>query len=154
VKVRTLPPVWGITVVRVVAGLIIFLAGLEKLTGGFDGFTKSATNLGLPAPELWGVFIPLLETIGGALILVGLGARWLAILFVVEYAVTTFVLKAQRPPPFGGWNSLRIDLMLFSAAVTLVLVGPGALALESLLARSRRGVEGLAHPSPPALSQR
>jgi putative oxidoreductase len=146
VNVRTLPPAWGVTLVRVVAGLIIFLAGFEKVTGGFDGFTKTTTGLGLPVPELWGVFIPLLELIGGALILVGLGVRWVAILFVVEYIVTTFVLKAQRPPPFGGWNSLRIDLMLLTAAVTLVLVGPGALALESLLARSRRRADAAISP--------
>jgi putative oxidoreductase len=138
-RLRALPPTWGITVVRVVAGLIIFVAALEKFNaGGFDGFTKATTGMGLPVPQLWGVFIPLLELIGGALILVGLGARWVAILFVIEYAVTTFAIKALRPPPFGGWDSLRIDLMLLTAAITIVLVGPGALALESVLGRSRR----------------
>jgi len=95
----------------------------------------------VPADGIATVQVPLLELMGGALILVGLGVRWVAILFVVEYFVTTFALKAQRPPPFGGWNSLRIDLMLLTAAVTLVLVGPGALALESILGRSRRGSE-------------
>ncbi len=141
-KVRMLPPMWGITVVRVTAGIILFVAALEKFNGGgFDGFTKTVTNFGLPLPQVWGVFIPLLELLGGALIAVGLGARWVAVLFIVEFAVTTFVLKAQRPPPFGGWDSLRIDLMLLATAVTVVLVGPGALALESLLGRSRRGSE-------------
>jgi putative oxidoreductase len=138
-NMRTLPPMWGITVVRVVAGLIIFVAALEKFNGGgFDGFTKTATGLGLPLPQVWGVFIPLLELIGGALILLGLGARWVAILFVVEYGITSFAIKALRPPPFGGWDSLRIDLMLLTAAVTVLLVGPGAFALESVLMRSRR----------------
>jgi putative oxidoreductase len=131
---------WGITVVRVMAGVILVVAGLDKLNGGgFEAFTKTVVNFGLPLPEVWGVFIPLLELLGGVLIAVGLGARWVAVLFIVEFIVTTFVLKAQRPPPFGGWNSLRIDLMLLATAVTVVLVGPGALALESLLDRSRRG---------------
>jgi len=138
-NLRALPPSWGITVVRVVAGLIIFVAALEKFNGGgFDGFTKTTTGLGLPMPQFWGVFIPLLELIGGAMIVLGLGARWVAILFVVEYGITSFAIKALRPPPFGGWDSLRIDLMLLSAAVMVVLVGPGAFALESVLGRSRR----------------
>ena len=138
-KLHALPPTWGITVVRVVAGLIIFVAALEKFYGGgFDGFTRTTTGLGLPWPQLWGVFIPLLELIGGALIVLGLGARWVAILFVVEYTVTTFLLKAPRQPPFGGWDSLRIDLMLLAASITVLLVGPGAFALESALARLRR----------------
>jgi putative oxidoreductase len=115
--------------------LIIFVAALEKFSGGgFDGFTRVVTGLGIPLPQVWGIFIPLLELIGGALLLVGLGARWVALLFVVEYFVTTFLLKVPRQPPFGGWDSLRIDLMLLAASVTLVLCGPGAFALDTLRA--------------------
>jgi len=130
-----LPPVWGVTVVRVTAGLIIFVAALEKLFGGgFDGFTRVVTGLGIPLPQLWGIFIPLLELIGGGLLLIGLGARWVAALFVIEYAVTTFALKAPRQPPFGGWDSLRIDLMLLATSVSVLLAGPGAWAVDNLVA--------------------
>jgi len=134
-NVRALPPSWGITVLRVVAGLIIFVTGLEKLNAGFDAFTKTTTGLGLPLAQLWGVFIPLLESIGGLMLLTGLWARWVAILFVIEYAVTSFGLKAMRAPPFGGFDSMRIDVMLWTSAIVLVLVGPGAFALESVVKR-------------------
>jgi putative oxidoreductase len=140
-KAPTLGPEWGITVVRLMAGLIITVAAFEKFTGGgFEGFTKLTTGLGLPVPQLWGVFIPLLELIGGLMLLLGLGTRWVALLFVIEYFVTSFVLKVPRQPPFGGWDSMRIDLMLWAAAIALVLVGPGALALESVLLRDRARV--------------
>jgi len=135
---RTLGPEWGIAVIRVMAGIIITVAAFEKFNaGGFDGFTKVTSGLGLPIPQLWGVFIPLLELIGGLLLLVGLGARWVAILFVIEYFVTSFVLKVPRQPPFGGWDSMRIDLMLLAASIALVLVGPGAFALDRVVFRSR-----------------
>jgi putative oxidoreductase len=140
-KVRALPTAWGITIVRVMAGLILVVAALEKFSGGgFDGFTRATTGLGIPLPQFWGVFIPLLELIGGALVLVGLGARWVAVLFVAEFLVTT-LLKAPRQPPFGGWDSLRIDLMLLATSIALVLVGPGAFALESVFfpSRGRKG---------------
>src|SRR5262245_31593930 len=131
----TLSPTWGITIVRVTAGLIIFVAALEKFFGGgFEGFTRVVTGLGIPLPQLWGYFIPLLELVGGALFLVGLGARWVAALFVIEYAVTTLALKAPRQPPFGGWDSLRIDLMLLATAVSVLLAGPGAWAVDNVLA--------------------
>jgi putative oxidoreductase len=133
-QVPTLHPAWGITVVRLMAGLIIFVASLEKFFGGgFDGFTRVATGLALPLAPFWGVFIPLLECIGGALLLLGLLTRWTAALFVIEYLVTSFALKLPRQPPFGGWDSMRIDLMLLAAAVALVLVGPGALALDAFV---------------------
>jgi putative oxidoreductase len=133
-KLQTLPTAWGITVIRVMAGVIVFVAAFEKFFGGgFDGFTRVTTQLGIPLAPFWGVFIPLLECIGGALLIVGLLTRWAAALFVVEFLVTSFLLKAPRQPPFGGWDSMRIDLMLLTAAVALVLVGPGALALETFV---------------------
>jgi uncharacterized membrane protein YphA (DoxX/SURF4 family) len=127
------------------AGLIIMVAGLEKWSaGGLTGFTQGATGLGLPLAQLWGVYIPLQEFIGGALILTGVGARWVAILFIIEYFVTTFLLKVPRPAPFGGWDSMRIDLMLWAAAIAIALVGPGAFALENLLFKRDRTASEMA----------
>lgn len=144
-QLRTLPPEWGVTVIRVMAGIIITVAALEKFAGGgFEGFTRAVTGMGLPLAPLWGVFIPLLELIGGVLVLVGLGTRWVAVLFVIEYAVTSFAVKAPRQPPAGGWDSMRIDLMLFAAAIMLVLVGPGALALDRFVFRRGRSRTSLA----------
>jgi len=138
-NLRTLPMPWGITIVRVMAGLIITVAAFEKFNGGgFDAFTRTSANLGLPLPGFWGVFIPLLELIGGLMVLLGLGARWAACLFIVEYFVTGFVLKIPRQPPFGGWDSMRIDLMLWAAVLAIAAVGPGAFALESLVLRRGR----------------
>jgi putative oxidoreductase len=123
------------------AGIILLVAGYQKVFGtGFEGFTKFITGLGIPTPQLFGTFIPLLELIGGALLLVGLGGRWVAIFFVIEFLVNAFALKALRPPPFGGWDSMRIDLMLLAASVAIVLVGQGAFALESLVRRPSGGV--------------
>jgi len=138
-NLRLLPTAWGITVVRVMAGIIITVASFEKFFGGgFEGFTRVSSGLGLPAPEVWGVFIPILELVGGLALLLGIGARWAAFLFIVEYFVTAFVLKIPRQPPFGGWDSMRIDLMLLATALAIVLVGPGAFALETALLRRSR----------------
>ena len=135
-NVRTLPPAWGITIVRVVAGIIIFWASVEKFqAGGPAAFSQSPTLAAFPVPAFWGTFIPLLEGIGGAMLILGLGARWAAILLAIEYFGTGLWIKTHAAPPFGGWDSMRIDLMLLAAAVTVVLVGPGALALESWILR-------------------
>jgi putative oxidoreductase len=135
-NLRVLPPTWGIAIVRVMAGIIITVAAFEKFFGGgFEGFTRVSASLGLPAPGIWGVFIPLLELIGGALLLVGFGARWVAFLFIIEYFVTAFVLKIPRQPPFGGWDSMRIDLMLWAAVIAVAACGAGAFALETVLLR-------------------
>ncbi len=144
-RLKTLPSAWGITVIRVMAGLIIMVAGLEKWgAGGLTGFTQALTSVGLPLAAFWGVWIPLQEFVGGLLILTGLGARWAAIPFVIEFFVTSFVLKAPRPAPFGGWDSMRLDLMLWAAAISITLVGPGAFALQNLRWRRTRAAAEMA----------
>ena len=143
-RLETVPSAWGITVIRVMAGLIIMVAGLEKWgAGGLTGFTQALTNVGVPLAALWGVWIPFQESVGGLLILTGLGVRWVAILFVIEFLVTSF-LKAASPAPFGGWDSMRLDLMLWAAAIVIALVGPGAFALQNLLSARTRAAAAMA----------
>jgi putative oxidoreductase len=147
---KPLAPDWGVTIVRVMMGIILVVASGEKFSaGGLFGFIGAVTNLGFPVPQFFGVFVPLLELIGGLLIILGLGTRWVALLFVCEFVINAFLLKVPRPAPFGGWDSMRIDLMMLAAALMLALVGPGELALDRVLSR-RRSTEqafGRARPS-------
>jgi putative oxidoreductase len=112
------------------------VASSEKFNaGGLFGFSAGIANFGLPLPQFFGPFITLLEMVGGILMLVGLGARWVGLLFICEFATNAFILKIPRQPTFGGWDSARIDLMMLAAAIAIVLVGPGELALERLMLR-------------------
>jgi putative oxidoreductase len=126
-------PGWGITVVRVMMGIILIKAGWDKIAGGIGGFTGFVGQLGVPAPELLGPFVVFLELIGGILVLVGLGARWLGLLFVVEFLVTTFVVKLPRM----GWDPTRIDLMMLAAALMLVLAGSARASVDEVLLKRR-----------------
>jgi len=130
-------PGWGITAVRVMMGFILIVAGYQKFAGGIDRFAGFLPQMGVPAPELFGWFIPTQELVGGLLILLGLGVRWVGLLFIVEFLVTTFYVKLPRPAPVGGFDNARIDLMLLAAAVMLVLAGPGKAALDEFLVRRR-----------------
>jgi putative oxidoreductase len=137
-NVRTLPTSWGIALIRLMAGIIIFWASVEKFqAGGPAAFAQNPALAAFPVPMFWGTFITLLEGIGGALLILGLGARWVAILFTIEYFGTGLWIKTHSAPPFGGWDSMRIDLMLLVTVFTIVLVGPGAFALENVLRRTR-----------------
>jgi putative oxidoreductase len=130
-------PGWGIAAVRVMMAIILIVSGYQKFAGGIQQFAGFLPQLGLPAPELLGWFIPLLELVGGILVLLGLGVRWLGLVFIIEFLVTTFYIKLPRPAPLGGWDSMRIDLMLLAAAVMLVLAGAGKASLDELLLKRR-----------------
>src|ERR1700730_11530499 len=97
---KPLAPTWGVTVVRLMMGVILMVAAWEKFSsGGLFGFTRSVASFGFPVPEVSGVFVPCLEAIGGFLVFAGLGARWVAVLFVCEFAINIFLLKVPRQPP-------------------------------------------------------
>ena len=125
-------PRWAVVPIRVMMGIILAVAGYQKLTnlGGIAGFFG---QVGIPAPEVMAAFIGGLELIGGLLLLVGFGVRWLAILYVCEFLVATFIAKLPR----AGWDASRIDLMMLSGALVLLLAGAGLASIDAMLARRR-----------------
>jgi putative oxidoreductase len=128
----------GVTAVRVMAGIILLVAGTQKWAAGIDGFIGFVTQLGIPAPQLVGPVIAAGEVIGGLLVLLGFGARWVGLWFLCEFLVTSFYVKLGRG---AGWDAARIDLMLLATSVMLLAAGAGAYALDEWLAR--RGQPGL-----------
>ncbi len=86
---------WGITVVRVVMGIITLIAGYQKLAGGVGTVASGFEKIPIPLPWLSAVFISILELVGGALLIVGLGVRWLGLAFAIEHVVTTFWVQLR-----------------------------------------------------------
>jgi putative oxidoreductase len=127
-------PRWGITVIRLMMGLILVVAGTQKWLAGIGGFINFVTQLGIPFPQVVGPVIATGELIGGLLLLVGFGTRWVALWFICEFLVTALYVKLGRG---AGWDAARIDLMLLAGAGTLAVGGAGALALDEWLIRRK-----------------
>ncbi len=81
--------------VRVAAGAILMVHGYVKLFLGGAAFIaeKILPNLGFYPPLTWAYFLGVLELVGGAMIVVGLLTRVIALVLVIEFLVITF-----------GWN--------------------------------------------------
>jgi putative oxidoreductase len=133
---------WGIAVVRLMMGLILVVAGVQKWANGIGGTINFFTQLGIPAPQVVGPIIAAGEVVGGLLVLVGLASRYVGIWFVCEFIVTAFYVKLGRG---AGWDAARIDLMLLAGSLMLVLAGAGQLALDRWRARRELGA-GAAGP--------
>jgi putative oxidoreductase len=121
-------PGWGITAVRVVMGIILFLAGWSALRAGMDKVTGSFAAMGMPLPEISGPFIVILELVGGPLLILGIFGRWLGLLYAIQFLVAAVCVNL----PGGGFNAVRLDLMLLAGAVLLLLAGPGRAAVDGL----------------------
>jgi putative oxidoreductase len=131
---------------RLVWGWQFFTTGLGKLQN-HARVTEFFASLGIPASGLNAWFVGSLEMAGGALLLLGLLSRPVALLLSGNMLVA--YLTADRPALLGVFHDLDAFLradpfwFLFVSVVVLTL-GPGALALDHVLARKASYAEAAA----------
>jgi len=124
--------IWGpraIALLRIVAGLLFMCHGLQKLIG-----FPAPPPTGLPAvlSLLW--FAAVIETCGGALLVLGLLARPAAFILSGEMAVAYWMAHAPHGffPIVNRGEAAVLYCFIF---LTLFVTGPGAWALASVLWR-------------------
>lgn len=130
---RMLP--WGLTLLRVVTGIIFFMHGWQKITQfGVAGFAGLLTQLGVPAPAFAAVVVIAVELLGGLALIVGLGTRYVAVPLAIDMLVALFTVHLSNGFFVGGENpGYEFVLLLFAASVALALAGSGAAALDNVV---------------------
>jgi uncharacterized membrane protein YphA (DoxX/SURF4 family) len=112
---------WALLFARLVLGLIFFMAGFWKVfhLGPIEHARKyflPFSDTFLPVWSLWfvGIIVPLIELIGGALVLLGLRTRDALIALGVVLVIVTFGHLLHDPLySFIGHVIPRIALLLF-----------------------------------------
>ena len=120
-------PGWGLTLVRLALGAITGAAGYAKFADGLGGVATALERYGIPLASVVAALIAVQEFVGGVLLVLGLGTRVFGALFACEFLVTAFWVKFR----LMSWNDGRLDLMLFTAAMLLLLAGPGRAAIDN-----------------------
>src|SRR5438128_7173654 len=91
------PPVTGpraTMIIRLMAGGVFFWEGILKfvyVNQGVGRFTK----LGMPFPLVTASFVGGLEIIGGILLILGLGTRFITVPFIIDVLVALLSTKPQ-----------------------------------------------------------
>ncbi|MBZ5593819.1 MAG: DoxX family protein [Acidobacteriia bacterium] len=121
---------WGIAILRVMLAIVFLSHGGQKLFSfGFSGVQGAFEHMGIPLPAVMGPFVALLEFVGGALLALGVGVRWVAILLAIEMAVAVF--KVHLPHGFFmSSNGYEYALTLFAANCCIALEGAGAASVR------------------------
>ena len=123
---------WGITILRVVVGIVFLAHGGQKLfVWGFGNVAGFFAQVGIPAPMLTAVVVTMVEFLGGLALLLGLFTRWAAIPLAVNMLGAFLTVHAK-----GGFflpNGFEFVLTLLAANVALGFLGSGAASVDGLL---------------------
>jgi len=141
------PPVDGpaaIILLRLMAGSVFLWEGVMKFVFPNQGVGRF-TKLGFPAPHFMATADAWLEIIGGALLILGLLTRPIALLFIIEMLVAMASTKIPLylgtsplplppvPPQVGFWavlHEIRSEYAQLACSLFMLLVGPGRWSLD------------------------
>ena len=148
----------AVILIRLLVGGVFLSEGVQKfLFPALVGAGRFA-KIGIPAPEVMGPFVGVVETVGGLLLLVGLFTRPTAAILLVNMTVAIIstklpvlvghpVLGFSLPnvPMHGFWGTLhegRADLSMILCLLFLLTVGAGRLSLDYRIGPSERSRHG------------
>jgi len=87
---------WGITVLRVVVGVVFLMHGGQKFFTGFHNVAGFLASLRIPAPQAAAIALTLLEFFGGMALVLGLFTRTVALLLAFDMAVAVVLVHFEE----------------------------------------------------------
>ncbi len=149
----TRAPGWSI-LIRLLVGLVVFFPeGMQKLAFPDILGAGRFANIGIPYPNLMGPFVGVVETICGALIILGLFTRLASIPLIVIMIVAIvstkvpiflgqdfWIFHLPKLPRYGFWSTMheaRDDFGMLLGSLYLLIEGGGAWSLDALLSQDR-----------------
>lgn len=114
----------GALIVRVALGIILGVHGLIKFQDGIGNTVGWFESINLPGFLAYGVAG--LELVGGLMLIIGLGTRIVASLFVLLMAGAIITVKFS----VGFVNGYELDLALMAMAALLAIAGSQLFAVD------------------------
>jgi uncharacterized membrane protein YphA (DoxX/SURF4 family) len=139
--------------IRIAVGVVFASEGIQKFLYPDALSAGRFAKIGIPAPEIMGPFVGVVEIVCGVLILLGLFTRLAAVPLIVDMLVAiastkipillgrgylSFAAPSAKPGLWSMLHEARTDLSMLLCACFLLLVGAGAASLDARFARSER----------------
>ena len=142
--------------IRLQVGAVFVSEGVQKFLYPAELGAGRFAKIGIPAPEILGPFVGVVELVAGALIVAGLLTRVAAIPLIMDMLVALATTKLPillgseiRPfqlrslERYGFWSmahEMRTDWAMLLGCVFLLFAGAGKFSIDSELARRGRPV--------------
>jgi putative oxidoreductase len=125
---------YGLTVVRILVGIIFVAHGGQKLFGLFGGYGLAGTaqymeSLGLTPGYVMASLAGGAEFFGGLALIIGLLARPAAVALIIMTLTAIFSVHIHNGL-FMANNGFEFALALLGALIAILIEGPGKLSLD------------------------
>lgn len=129
---------YGITILRILVGVIFMAHGSQKLFGMFGGYGLEGTgqymaSLGLNPGYLMALLSGSAEFFGGLALFLGLLARPAALVLIVMLVVAILSVHIHNGL-FMANNGYEFGLALLGGAIAVLVEGAGRISLDRLIA--------------------
>jgi putative oxidoreductase len=128
-------PSAGLLVLRLVVGVTFLLHGIDKL-GDMSGTEQFFASLGIPAPGLMAPFVAITETVGGALLIVGLATPLVGLALAGDMLVALLTAHVDQGF-FVDEGGFELVLLLGGASLAIALTGAGRFSADAALGVTR-----------------
>ena len=122
---------WGLSLLRLALGAILIYHGWPKLFGDTTQLMAFFESTVLPAPGLMLILAGVIELVGGILLVLGLGTRYVTAIIALQFAVIILFVKLRL-----GWAAMEIDIIIFATALALMGSGAGAVSADQFICGS------------------
>lgn len=139
----------SVILIRLSVGTVFLMEGIQKfLFPGEVGAGRFA-RIGIPAPDVMGPFVGVVEILCGSLLLLGLVTRLAAIPLIINMLVAIISTKIpillghgfwgfslRQLPYYGFWgmaHEARTDFAMLLGSIFLLIVGGGAWSIDRRL---------------------
>lgn len=126
----------GLLLVRLVIGTAFLLHGIDKL-GDLAGVQQGFEQLGIPIAGFMAPFVALTETIGGAMLILGLMTPLAGFALAIDMLVAGLTAHASKGF-FAGDGGFELVLLLGAASLALAVAGAGRYSADALALRDAR----------------
>lgn len=126
----------ALLLLRAALGVIFIYHGYPKLFVNSRGTMTGFEHMGFP--PYFAIIAGVLETFGGALLIVGLFTRIAALLLAGEMLIALWRVHGMFTHPMAVHN-YELPMALSAAAFTIACVGAGTLSLDRAIFGSRGG---------------
>ena len=139
----------SVILIRIVVGGVFLSEGIQKFLYPNDLGAGRFIKIGIPAPEVMGHFVGVIEIVCGSLIVLGLLTRLAAIPLIIDMCVALISTKipillghgfwrfsVSKLPSYGFWSmahEARVDFAMLLGSIFLLIVGAGVSSLDARL---------------------